>query len=327
MTKFIIRRLLGMVPTLFVISVISFILIQLPPGDFLTSQLEQLRQQGQQMTEERIQAMRAQYGLDKPMYVQYFKWVTNFACGDMGYSFEWKRPVNELVWDRIGYTVVITLAAMIFTWVIAFPIGVYSALRQYSILDYLFTIGGFLGLSIPSFVLALVVMYFGYQWFGISVGGLFSPEYVAESWSWGRFVDLLKHVWIPMIVLGLGGTAGLIRVLRANLLDELQKPYVVTARAKGVGPIRLVLKYPVRIALNPFVSTVGWMLPGLFSGSTIVAVVLSLPTIGPLLLQSLKSQDMYLAGSFIMLLSILTVIGMLISDILLALLDPRIRYD
>ena len=327
MASYVLRRLLGMIPTLFIISVISFILIQLPPGDFLTSQLEQLRQQGQQVTDERIAAMRAQYGLDQPVSVQYFKWITNFVRGDMGYSFEWDRPVGELVWGRLGYTVVITFAAMIFTWLMAFPIGIYSALRQYSVSDYAFTILGFLGLSTPGFVLALLMMYLGYQYFGISVGGLFSPEYVAEPWSWGKFVDMLQHIWIPMVVVGMAGTAGLIRILRANLLDELQKPYVTTARAKGVGPIRLILKYPLRIALNPFVSTVGWMLPALFSGATIVAVVLSLPTTGPLLLQALKSQDMYLAGSIIMLLSVLTVVGTLISDILLALLDPRIRYE
>ncbi len=327
MIGYIIRRLLGMIPTLLVISVIAFILIQLPPGDFLTSQLQQLQQQGEQISEERIAALRARYGLDEPVHVQYVKWITNFVRGDMGYSFEWNRPVNELIWDRLGYTLVIALASMLFTWVVAFPIGIYSALRQYSLPDYIFTTVGFLGLSTPSFMLALVLMYIGYEWFGVSVGGLFSPEYVAAPWSWGKFVSLLRHVWIPMVVIGMAGTAGLIRIMRANLLDELQKPYVITARAKGVGNIRLILKYPVRIALNPFISTVGWMLPNLFSGATITAVVLSLPTTGPLLLRALKSQDMYLAGSFILVLSSLTVIGTLISDILLAVIDPRIRYE
>ena len=327
MTKYILRRLLGMVPTLLVISIITFVLIQLPPGDFLTSQLEQLQQQGEQINEERIAALRKRYGLDRPVTVQYVKWITNFVQGDMGYSFEWNRPVNELIWERLGYTVVIALASLMFTWVIAFPIGIYSALRQYSVADYVFTTLGFIGLATPSFLLAMVLMYLGYEWFGVSVGGLFSPEFVAAPWSWARFVDLLKHVWIPTVVIGMAGTAGLIRVMRANLLDELQKPYVTTARAKGLGPIRLVLKYPVRIALNPFVSTIGWMLPHLFSGATIAAVVLSLPTTGPLLLRALMSQDMYLAGSFIMILSTLTVIGTLLSDILLALIDPRIRYE
>ena len=327
MTKYILRRLLGMVPTLLVISIITFVLIQLPPGDFLTSQLEQLQQQGEQINEERIAALRKRYGLDRPVTVQYVKWITNFVQGDMGYSFEWNRPVNELIWERLGYTVVIALASLMFTWVIAFPIGIYSALRQYSVADYVFTTLGFIGLATPSFLLAMVLMYLGYSWFGVSVGGLFSPEFVAAPWSWARFVDLLKHVWIPTVVIGMAGTAGLIRVMRANLLDELQKPYVTTARAKGLGPIRLVLKYPVRIALNPFVSTIGWMLPHLFSGATIAAVVLSLPTTGPLLLRALMSQDMYLAGSFIMILSTLTVIGTLLSDILLALIDPRIRYE
>jgi peptide/nickel transport system permease protein len=327
MARFILRRLLGMIPTLFVISIITFTLIQLPPGDFLTSQLQQLQQQGERISEDRIAALRARYGLDKPVHVQYVKWMTNFVQGDMGYSFEWNRPVNELIWDRLGYTVLVTFAAMLFTWAVAFPIGIYSALRQYSVGDYVFTTLGFLGLSTPSFLLAMVLMYLGYSWFGVSVGGLFSPEYVAAPWSWAKLGDLLRHVWIPMVVVGMAGTAGLIRVMRANLLDELQKPYVITARAKGVGPIKLILKYPVRIALNPFVSTVGWMLPRLFSGSAIAAVVLSLPTTGPLLLRALMSQDMYLAGSFIMLLSALTVIGTLLSDILLALIDPRIRYE
>jgi len=316
-----------MIPTLFVISIITFVLIQLPPGDFLSSQLQQLQQQGEQVTEERIAALRARYGLDRPFYVQYFKWITNFVRGDMGYSFEWNRPVNELIWDRLGYTLLIALASMLFTWAVAFPIGIYSALKQYSAPDYLFTAIGFLGLSVPSFMLALILMYVGYEWFGISVGGLFSPEFVAAPWSLGKFGDLLKHIWVPMVVVGMAGTAGLIRVMRANLLDELQKPYVTTARAKGLGNVKLVLKYPVRIALNPFVSTVGWMLPNLFSGAVIAAVVLSLPTTGPLLLGALKSQDMYLAGSFIMILSTLTVIGTLISDILLAVIDPRIRYE
>jgi peptide/nickel transport system permease protein len=325
--SYILRRLLGMIPTLVVISIITFVLIQLPPGDFLTSQLEQLQQQGEQISEDHIAALRARYGLDRPMHVQYLKWVANFVQGDMGYSFEWNRPVNELIWDRLGYTVVIALTAMLFTWAVALPIGIYSALKQYSISDYAFTTLGFLGLSTPSFLLAMVLMYLGYEWFGVSVGGLFSPEYVAAPWSLGKLADLLKHVWIPTVVVGMAGTAGMIRVMRANLLDELQKPYVITARAKGVGPVRLVLKYPVRIALNPFISTIGWMLPHLFSGSTIAAVVLSLPTTGPLLLRALMSQDMYLAGSFIMILSALTVVGTLISDILLALIDPRIRYE
>ena len=327
MKAYIIRRILSMIPTLFVISIITFVLIQLPPGDFLSSQLQQLQQQGEQITDERIAALRARYGLDRSMPVQYFKWITKFVRGDMGYSFEWNRPVNELIWDRLGYTLLIALTSMLFTWAVAFPIGIYSALRQYSVQDYIFTTIGFLGLSVPSFMLALILMYVGYEWFGISVGGLFSPEYVAAPWSLAKFGDLLTHIWVPMVVVGMAGTAGLIRVMRANLLDELQKPYVTTARAKGLGNVKLVLKYPVRIALNPFVSTVGWMLPNLFSGAVIAAVVLSLPTTGPLLLGALKSQDMYLAGSFIMILSTLTVIGTLISDILLAVIDPRIRYE
>ena len=327
MAGYILRRMLGMIPTLFIISIIAFALIQLPPGDFLSSQLQELQQQGQQINEEEIAALRARYGLDQPMHMQYLKWITHFVRGDMGYSFEWERPVNELIWDRVGYTLVITLCSICFTWIVAMPIGIHSALKQYSLSDYFFTTLGFLGLSTPAFVIALVLMYLGYEWFGISVGGLFSPEFIVAPWSLEKWIDLLKHIWVPTIVVGMAGTAGMIRVMRANLLDELQKPYVVTARAKGCPPIRLVLKYPVRIALNPFISTIGWMLPQLFSGSALTAVVLSLPTTGPLLLRALQSQDMNLAGSFILILSALTVVGTLVSDILLAVIDPRIRYE
>jgi len=327
MTNYLIRRVLSIIITLTVISIIAFTIIQLPPGDILTSRLMELQQEGEDVSMERIAALRARYGLDKPMYVQYFRWVTGFVRGDMGWSFSYEEPVNKLVWERVGYTVVITVLSMIFTWIIAMPIGIYSAVRRYTIGDYIFTFIGFLGLATPSFMLALVLMYVGFEYFGISIGGLFSPEYAAAPWSLGKVVDLLQHAWVPVIIIGMAGTAGMIRIMRANLLDELEKPYVRTARAKGVGPIKLILKYPVRIALNPFISTIGWMLPQFFSGAAIVSVVLSLPTTGPLLLQSLKSQDMFLAASFIMIVSSLTVIGTLLSDILLAIIDPRIRYE
>lgn len=327
MGAYIARRLLAMIPTLIVISLIVFVLIQLPPGDIVSANLASLQQQGMEVSEEQIAALRAQYDLDDPMPIQYLKWIAGFVQGDMGYSIKYQQPVNTLIWDRIGYTVLIAFASLLFTWALAIPIGIYSAVRQYSAGDYVFTVIGLLGLATPNFMLALILMYLGYTWFGISVGGLFSPAMAEAPWSFAKFMDLLAHIWIPMIVVGTAGTASIMRVMRANLLDELNKPYVVTARAKGVPPMKLIFKYPVRIAINPFISTIGWLLPTLISGEAIVSIVLNLPTTGPLLLQALLSQDMYLAGSFIMLLSILTVLGMLLSDILLAWLDPRIRYE
>ncbi|MDJ0881486.1 MAG: ABC transporter permease [Gammaproteobacteria bacterium] len=327
MANYIIRRLLTMIPTLLVISLVVFILIQLPPGDIITSTLESMRQQGMEASDEQIEALKAQYNLDKSMPMQYLHWLFNFVQGDMGYSIKYQQPVNTLIWERMGYTVIIAIASLLFTWALSIPIGIYSAVRQYGWGDYFFTIVGLLGLATPNFLLALVLMYFGYTWFGVSVGGLFSPELAEAPWSWEKFVDLLAHLWIPMIVIGTAGTASIIRILRANLLDELSKPYVTTARAKGVRPIKLVFKYPVRVAISPFISTIGWLLPSLISADAIVSIVLNLPTTGPLMLQALLSQDMYLAGSFLMLLSILTVVGMLLSDILLAIVDPRIRYE
>jgi peptide/nickel transport system permease protein len=315
-----------MVVTLVVISILSFIIIQLPPGDYLTSYITQLRSMGTDVSDEQIEYLREQYGLDDPIYVQYFKWIGNFITGDMGFSFSWNRPVNELVWERLGLTLVISISSLLFTWIVAFPIGIYTALRQNSLSDYFFTFLSFIGVATPNFLLALVLMYVSFKYFGINVGGLFSPEYADAAWGIGKITDLLQHLWIPVVVVGTAGTAGLVRIMRANLLDELGKPYVTTAKSKGIPNYKVILKYPVRIALNPFISTLGWQLPKLISGSTITAVVLSLPTTGPLLLDALKSQDMYLAGSFIMLLSVLTVIGTFISDILLALVDPRIRY-
>ena len=327
MAGYILRRMLLMIPTLLVISVLVFVIIQLPPGDIITSRLSELQQQGQDVSEEAVAALRERYHLNDPLPVQYWRWITGFVRGDMGYSVMYGQSVGTLIWERLGYTLVLTFSATLFTWLVAFPVGVLSALRQYSVFDYAATVLAFLGLATPNFLLALVLMYIGYDWFGIAIGGLFSPEYASAPWSGAKFVDLLSHLWIPAVVLGTAGMAGLMRVMRANLLDELGKPYVTTALAKGLSPGRLVVKYPMRIAVNPFISTVGWMLPHLLSGAAITSVVLSLPTTGPLLLESLKNQDMYLAGSFLMMLSTLTVIGTLISDILLAAVDPRIRYE
>ena len=327
MLRYIGWRILMMIPTIFVISIVSFIVIQLPPGDFLTSYVAGITARGESIDEATIEALRNAYGLGQPIYVQYFKWIGGVLHGDFGQSFTWRTAVSTLIWDRVWLTVLVSFVTLMFTWMLAFPIGVYSAVRQYSILDYLFTFIGFIGVAVPGFLLALILMVFAYAQFGMSVGGLFSPQFEDAAWSWEKFVDLLQHLWIPVIVLGLSGTASLIRIMRANLLDELNKPYVVTARAKGQSEFTLLMRYPVRAALNPFVSTLGWTLPQLVSGSTIVAVVLSLPLTGPMMLQALQSQDMYLAGSFILILSVLTVIGTLISDILLAWLDPRIRLD
>ena len=327
MLQFILRRVLMAIPTMFVISIVSFILIQLPPGDFLTSYAATLSQQGDIIPPEQLEALREAYGLGQPMYVQYFKWMRGIFSGDFGQSLEWGMPVKDLIWERLALTIVLSGATFLFVWTLAIPIGIYSATHQYSFLDYLFTFFGFLGLGIPNFMLALVLMWVGYAYFGQDVGGLFSPEFKNAPWSLARVWDMIRHLWIPMLVLGTAGTAGLIRTMRANTLDEVNQPYVETARAKGLTEGKVIRKYPVRVALNPFVSTAGWALPELVSGATIVAVVLSLPTVGPLLLRALLSQDMYLAGAIILLISILTIIGTLISDILLAWLDPRIRYE
>lgn len=327
MLEYIGRRLLLLIPTVILISIISFIIIQLPPGDFLTSYIMTLESAGQLVDQALIDQLKAQYGLDQPIYIQYLKWVAGMFRGEFGQSLTWKTPVKELIWERVGLTFAISLASLLFIWAVAFPIGIYSAIKQYSIGDYLFTFLSFLGLGVPPFLLALVVMWIAFSKFGISVGGLFSAEFQDAPWSWAKVWDLIQHLWIPMVVLGMGGTAGLIRIMRANLLDELHKPYVTTSRAKGMPEVKLIIKHPVRVALNPFVSTVGWTLPGLVSGSVIVSVVLNLPTTGPLLLRALMSQDMYLAGTIVLMLSILTVIGTLISDILLAWLDPRIRLQ
>lgn len=328
MLRYVIKRLLYMIPTLIGMSIIAFLIIQLPPGDYVTSLIASMSDSGQNADPAQIEAMRRAYGFDDPVWLQYLKWITGIIFrGDFGYSFEWNRPVSELIWERMGSTLSISVAALLFVWAVSLPIGIYSAMRRHSVGDYVFTFLGFLGLAIPNFILALTLMYVSYKFLGQSVGGLYSPEYVDAPWSVGKVLDLLAHLWIPIIVIGTSGTAALIRVLRANLTDELNKPYVITARAKGLPEYRAVLKYPVRIALNPFVSAIGWVLPELISGVTITAIVLNLPTAGPLLLRALISQDMYLAGSFILLMGVLTLVGMLISDLLLALLDPRIRFQ
>ena len=326
MLLFIVKRFLLMIPTLAVISVISYIIIELPPGDYVTTYINQLTETGD-VPDHVIENLRHQYGLNQPWYVRYLKWITRFLRGDMGYSLAWHQPVRDLIGARLLMSFLISFAALMFTWVVAFPIGIYSAVKQYSLGDYFFTFTGFMGLAIPNFLLALILMYLAYKYLDTGVGGLYSREYDGAPWSFGKIIDLLKHLAIPIVIIGTAGTAGTIRVMRANLLDELQKPYVITARAKGLQYWKLILRYPVRLALNPFISTVGWVLPSLIAGETIVSVVLSLPTAGPLFLQALLEEDMYLAGSFVLLAASLTVIGTLLSDILLAVIDPRIRYE
>ena len=327
MLSYLIRRFLYMVIILIMISVVSFTIIQLPPGDFLSHYLETASLRGMLYTEEEIASLKKMYGLDLPVYIQYFKWISRIFQGDMGRSFAYFRPVTELIAARLPYTVVVSLFSFIFTYAMAIPIGIYSATHQYSIGDYAFTVAGFTGLAIPNFLLGLILMFLFYRYFGLSVGGLFSSQYMEAAWSFGKFTDMLKHLIIPIIVIGTAGTAALIRVIRACLLDELRKQYVITARAKGVAERTLLFKYPVRVAINPIISTIGWTLPAIISGETITSIVLSLPTTGPLLFRALLSEDMYLAGGIVMLLSFLTVIGTLISDILLVWVDPRIRYE
>ena len=328
MLKFILGRLLWMVPSLFAISFLCFVLIQLPPGDFVTTYIATLAASNETVDQATAADLRARFGLDQPMLVQYFKWITGIVLrGDFGLSFEWQQPVGDLIWERMALTLLLTLSTLLLTWGLALPIGVYSAVKKYSVGDYLFTFFSFLGLAVPSFLLALVLMYVAAMYFSQDVGGLFSQEYLTAPWSFWKFVDLMSHIWIAVVILAVSGTASLIRIMRANMLDELSKPYVTTARAKGLSEMTLLFRYPVRLALNPFISTIAWLLPNLVSGSVIVAIVLNLPTAGPLLLQSLMSQDMYLAGAFVLLICALTLVGTLISDVLLALVDPRIRLE
>ena len=327
MLSYLIRRAMLAILTVWAITVLSFIIIQAPPGDYLTAYISQLQASGSEVREDEALALRQQYGLDDPMFVQYFKWIGRMGQGNFGMAMAYGRPVSEVIGDRLTLTIVVSLAAVIFTWLVAVPIGIYSATHQYSVGDYFFTFIGFIGLAIPGFLLALILLYFGYTYFDADIGGLFSAEYLLAPWSMARVWDLIKHLPLPALVLGLGGTASMIRILRANLLDELHKPYVVTARAKGLPIWRIIFKYPVRVAISPFVSTLGYLFPYIVSGSIIVSLVLGLPTVGPLLLQSLIAQDMYLAGTIVLMLGVMTVLGTFVSDILLIWLDPRIRLE
>ncbi|MEE9588710.1 MAG: ABC transporter permease [Hyphomicrobiaceae bacterium] len=327
MLGFLIRRTLTMIVTLFVVSILVFVIIQLPPGDYLTTYIEELKAQGETVDPKKITFLREQYGLDRPLYEQYLTWVTGLLQGDLGYSFEYNLPVADVVGDRLFLSMLLNVATVIFVYIVSFPIGVYSATHQYSWSDHGITFLGLLGLATPNFLLALILLYLGNVWFGTSIGGLMDPEYINQPWSFGKAMSILEHLWVPVVVIGTAGTAGMIRRLRANLLDELQKQYVETGRAKGLPEGKLLRKYPLRMALNPFIADIGSLLPQIVSGSVIVSAVMSLPTTGPMLLEALQSQDMFLAGSFLMFLALLTVAGMFLSDVLLALLDPRIRIE
>lgn len=326
MLSYIIRRAIILVPMLVVLSIVSFIIIQLPPGDYLSLYIQQLEASGQQFNEAEIERLRAQYGLDQSVYVQYIKWMHSVFRGEFGRSFHWRRPVGEVLAMRLPMTLAISFSSLVVVYVLAIPIAIISATHQYSLFDYVSTFGGFIGLAVPDFLLALIVSWIVFLISGKMVTSLYSLDFREAPWSWAKFADLLSNVWLPIVIIGLAGTAGLIRTLRATLLDELRKPYVVTARAKGLTETKLLFKYPVRIALNPIFSTIGWILPGLINGGVIVGIVLNLQTIGPVLMQATLSQDMYLAGSIVLILSVLTVVGTLVSDVLLAWLDPRIRY-
>ncbi len=325
MARYVLMRILTMVPTLFLISVLVFVIIELPPGDFFESYVAELKALGEDADLAEVDMLRERYGFDDPQIVRYFHWAGGMLTGDFGYSFEYRLPVNEVVGDRMWLTVVLSTFTILFTWALAFPIGIYSATHQYSWGDYGLTFLGLAGIAVPNFMLALVMMYFANIWFGVSIGNLMDQQYLGQAMSWEKFRSILSHIWIPVVIIGTAGTAGMIRTLRANLLDELQKQYVVTARAKGLAPGRVLRKYPLRMALNFFVSDIGSILPTMISGAEVTAIVLSLETTGPMLIRALQSQDMYLAGSFLMFLAFLTVIGVLISDIALAFLDPRIR--
>jgi peptide/nickel transport system permease protein len=327
MTRYVVHRLLVMIPTLIAISIVVFTIINLPPGNYFTTYIAELQASGQKADLVRIHFLEQQYGFDLPLWQQYLRWVGGLLHGDMGYSFLYNEPVSQVVGDRLLLTFVVSFTTIVFTYLVAFPIGLYSATHQYSWADHALTLLGFLGLAIPNFLLALVLLYLANVYFGISIGGLMDPHYLDRPWSWAKAASVLAHLWVPVIVIGLGGTAAMIRRLRANLLDELQKQYVITARAKGLSPVRVLFKYPLRMALNPFISDIGSLLPQVISGTVIVSVVMSLPTTGPMLLDALRSQDMYLAGSFLMFLAFMTVIGVLISDLALAALDPRIRLQ
>ncbi len=325
MIRYILWRIMVMIPTLVLISMLIFTIIELPPGDYFESYVEQLKAIGEKADLQEIEELRARYGFDKPEPIRYLNWVGGMLHGDFGYSFEYRMPVTDVVGDRVWLTILVSTVTIVVTWLLAFPIGVYSATHQYSWGDYGLTLLGLIGLAVPNFIFALILMYFANIWFGTSIGHLMDQKYLSEPMSWAKFTSILEHIWIPVIIIGTAGTAGMVRRLRANLLDELNKQYVMTARAKGLHPFRVLVKYPLRMSLNFFISDIGSILPAVISGAEITAVVLSLETTGPMLIRALQSQDMYLAGSFLMFLSFLTVVGVLISDIALALFDPRIR--
>jgi peptide/nickel transport system permease protein len=327
MLAYLVRRLILAVLTTWAVSVLAYVVIELPPGDYITSYIAQMSSSGSFVSAQEAEALRQQYGLDQPLYIQYLRWMGMVLQGNFGMALEYGRPVAEVIGDRLWLTMVVSVGAIIFTWFVALPIGIYSAVRQYSVGDYIATFVGFIGLAVPSFMLALILMYFGFTLFNANIGGLFSDEMAEAPWSLAKAWDLTKHLPLPALILGFAGTAQLIRIMRANLLDELGKPYVVTARARGLSETRLILKYPVRVALNPFASTIGYLLPYVVSGSIIVSLVLSLPTVGPLLLKALVAQDMFLAGTIVLLLGVMTVIGTFLSDLLLMWIDPRIRFE
>lgn len=328
MLKYIGKRLLALIPLMMIISILSFGIIELPPGDYVTRYIADLEMKGMKVTEEDTTRLRAMYDLDKPMPVRYVNWITKIVTkGDFGRSFQYNRPVSDLIWERLGLTLIISLITMVFTYIMAITIGIYSAVRPNTLFDYVFTLIGFIGVAVPGFLIAMIAMWLSYSKLGISITGLFSAEFSDAPWSFAKFENMLERVWVPVLVIGLNGTASIIRIMRSGLLDEIKKQYVVTARAKGVSELKLLMKYPVRVAINPIISTIGWVLPSVISGESVVAIVLNLPTTGPLLLNALLNQDMYLAASFILLLSVLTVIGTVFSDIFLAVLDPRIRYQ
>ncbi|MFW6264803.1 MAG: ABC transporter permease [Bacillota bacterium] len=327
MLNYIGRRLLIMIPLLILISIVSFVIITLPPGSYLETHMAALQRSGGQASKTELEMITKRYGLDQPGYVQYWKWISGFPRGNFGQSFRQNKPVSMVIKSRLGWSVLISILTILFTWILAIPIGVYSAVKQYSIGDHLATLFGFLGASIPNFLLALFIMFIGVRFFDMSVGGLYDAKYMGEAMSWGKLLSILGRIWIPVVVVGTGSMAGLIRIMRGQMLDELRKAYVQTARAKGLAENVVIFKHVMRIAVNPIISTIGWMLPGIVSGDVIAGIVLGLPTIGPELFNALRAQEMYLAGTIVMMLSVLTLIGTLISDILLAMVDPRIRYE
>ena len=325
--RYIIQRLLYAIPTLVFISIVSFIIIQLPPGDFVDYIMAEMASDASRLDADYEAQLRKELGADKPVYIQYLLWMKGVLVGDFGVSFMWNRPVNEIIWERLSYTLLIAFTSLIFTYLLAIPVGIYAATHQYSFGDYTLTFLGFIGVATPNFLLALVLIWIFHQHFGISIGGLFSPEFYDQPWSVAKFLDFISHLWVPIIVVGTAGTAWLIRIMRGTLMDELRQQYVMTARAKGVSERRLLYKYPVRMALVPIISVIGWQLPEMISATVITSVVLSLPTIGPIFLKALSGQDMFLAGSIVLILSSLTVVGNFVSDILLVIVDPRIHFE